>query len=269
MSTLKKRSRYSSTNSTHRKSRVISPELVYEYALRCAILAFMEQQTEKPSPSSKNISPSNSTKKKEEKHSSLHYSLSSLTDKFSDKSDKLTRDITKSLIKRLDDIIKGKDTSKVEYLDKRFRTASEKIKKHLQQERKYRKSSSTINDIVIMFLKTSEEELKKSNNTNPALWYDDLNRFLAKFVDLVIQTLQKDAPSYAKPELIEHLSNFCTPKKSLNSIPTTPSNSNSELLQFQMVITIKNLFQKDQQEIQDKVSELLSICTESVRLKEQ
>lgn len=242
----------------------------------------MEQTEKKRDPtSSAVVSPSGSfTKKKEERHSSFHHSFSSLNDKFSNednkKSGKLTREIVKSLSKRLEDVYKEKDTSQPEFLDKRFRTVAKTVKKGLQEHR-YR-PSGTVNDIVVSFLKSSEAELK-INQPNPALWYDDLNRFLARFVDMVIQTLQKDAPSSATPELIDSLSAFCTPtqkttlpeKRSSNSsnasslsTSSTAVNQDNSILEFPMVMTIKQLFHMNEKEHQQKVMELMSVCTESV-----
>jgi hypothetical protein len=232
------------------------------------------EQTEKRQYSTTNMSPSGSVSKKE-KRTSSHRSFSSLNDKFSNedskKSGKLTREIVKGLIKRLEDVCKEKDVSKKEFMDKRFCTVAKIVKKGLQEHR-YR-PSGTINDIVVLFLKTSEAELK-INQPIVALWYDDLNRFLARFVEMVIQTLQKDAPSSATPELIESLSAFCTPtqkanttaseKRTSNSSNTSSVNQDDNIQDFPMILRIQNLFQMNDKEHYKKLKELLPICTESV-----
>lgn len=261
-------------NSKRSSGRNISSDIVYDFALRCAIRANLEQAEKKPT---SGISPTssfnNSSKKKEDRQSSLHHSFSSLTDIFSDskQTDKLTREIVKGLIKRLDDVYKEKDTSKIEYLDTRFRAVCKTVKKNLGEHR-YR-PTGTINDTVILFLKSSESQLK-NDKEDPALWYVDLQKFIARFVEMVIQTIQQDAPSAATPELLEKLSSFCTPnnntqKRSIQAEKRSSSSSSSSttidtLEEFPMVITIKKLFRIDDDDHRKKLMDLVPICTESV-----
>lgn len=265
-------------NSKRGSSRHVSSDVVYDFALRCAIRANLEQAEKKPtsgiSPTSSLNSNSNGNiKKKEDRHSSLHHSFSSLTDIFSDgkQTDKLTREIVKGLIRRLEDVYKEKDTSKAEYLDTRFRAVCKTVKKNLSEHR-YR-PTGTINDTVIMFLKSSEAQLK-NDKEDPALWYADLQKFIARFAEMVIQTIQQDAPSAATPELLEKLSGFCTPqnntqKRSIQAEKRSSSSSSSSTIidsleEFPMVITIKKLFRMEDDEHRKKLLELIPICTESV-----
>lgn len=266
-------------NSKRSSSRQINPAIVYDFALRCAIRANLEQQENKSIPSG--ISPTTSLKKKKEERHSLHHSFSSLTDIFSDtkQTDKLTREIVKGLIRRLEDVYKERDTSKVEYIDIRFRAVCKLVKKSLSEHR-YR-PTGTINDTVILFLKSSESQLKNDPD-KPALWYDDLQKFITRYVEIVIQTIQQDAPSAATPELLEKLSVFCTPpnsqkgsavvtdkRSSSSSSTTTATAVTSELdsiINFPMVVFIKELFGMDDDEHRKKLLELVPICIESVSL---
>jgi hypothetical protein len=252
--------------------RSISPNLVYDFALRCAIRAHLEQTETKPAETNNisDVSPSGSLSKKE-RHLSFQSSFSSFTDKFSDeKTDKLTREFVKGLTQRLQDVYKGKDTSKPEYNDPRFRTVAKIVKKSLQ-EHKFR-PTGTINDTVILFLKTSEAELKNSQPAQPS-WYEDLNPFMARFAEMVIQTIQEDASSCGTPELMEKLNGFCAPPKKPNQIEKRSSNSSNlstnstldSLLEFPMVVTIKQLFKMDDKDHRQKLAELIPICTESVK----
>lgn len=257
-------------------SRNVSSDTVYDFALRCAIRANLEQAEKKPT---SGISPTSSlnSKKKEDRHSSLHHSFSSLTDIFSDgkQTDKLTREIVKGLIKRLEDVYKEKDTSKPEYMDTRFRAVCKTVKKSLGEHR-YR-PSGTVNDTVILFLKSSESQLK-SDQENPALWYADLQSFIARFAEMVIQTIQQDAPSAATPELLEKLSGFCTPhnnntqKRPIQAEKRSSSSSSSSttsidtLEDFPMIVTIKKLFGVSDDDHRKKLLELVPICTESVSM---
>ncbi|KAI7901688.1 uncharacterized protein BX663DRAFT_487397 [Cokeromyces recurvatus] len=269
------------TSSKRSSSKSINPKIVYDYALRCAIRAHLEQTIEKKN-DSLSVSPSSSFSKKKEERQHRR-TFSSLSDKFSDedskKSGKLTREIVKGLIRRLDDVYKARDVSKPEYLEPKFRTVAKTVKKTLQQEHRYR-PSGTIHNVVVLFLKASESELK-ANEPNPAVWYDDLNQYLARFVEIVIQTVKQDSPSAATPELLDSLSDFLVPTssssssqknavKSDNRVSTSSLNTATSplesLLQFPMVVTIKNLFQINENDHRKKVSELMLICNESALL---
>ncbi|KAI8362653.1 hypothetical protein BD560DRAFT_484076 [Blakeslea trispora] len=286
-----KRGRVASSKRT--SSRSIDPDIVYDYTLRCAIRAYLEQSDKKFD--SNDISPTNSVKKKEPSRQ-----LSNLAEKFSDnsdkKNDKLNREIVKGLMRRLEDVYKGKDTALPEYTDERFRSAAKQLKKHLDGQR-YRPTGSII-DTVILFLKTSEAELK-ADQPNPAIWYEDLNRFVTGYVELVISTVQEDSPSSATPELMKSLAGFCTTPNKRHSQkkpvtyqhvantppPTAESNSNADkrislsstisnisqiehMEEFPMIATIKQLFNKDHDTHRKKLQELSSICTESALLND-
>ncbi|OAD78410.1 hypothetical protein PHYBLDRAFT_69648 [Phycomyces blakesleeanus NRRL 1555(-)] len=271
-----------------RATRTLNPTQVYDYALRCAIRACIEQSGPQPV-----------VKEPKKERQSVHIGVGdvfgSITDKFGEESkpDKLTKEIVRGLMRRVDDISKAKDTSKAEYQDKRFLTVISQFQKVLLQHRY--KPTGTVNDLVIIFLKTSEVELKRAN-PNPAIWYEELNRYIAIFAELVIQTVQEDAPSAATPELMEKLNGFVGPSKSAAAAggggengksgagasggrrapekkPTPgapssplPSGSIEALENFPMVKTVQSLFQMDDADHRKKLRELQPICTESALL---
>ncbi|KAI9005425.1 hypothetical protein CLU79DRAFT_841103 [Phycomyces nitens] len=252
-----------------RATRTLNPSNVYDYALRCAIRACLEQSGPQPT-----------VKEPKKERQSVHIGVGdvfgSITDKFGEESkpDKLTKEIVRGLMRRVDDISNAKDTSKTEYQDKRFLTVIGQFQKVLQQHRY--KPTGTVNDLVIIFLKTSEVELKRAN-PNPAIWYEELNRYIAIFAELVIQTVQEDVPSAATPELMEKLNGFVGPAKSGRRAPEKkqpsgapssplPSGSVEALENFPMVKTVQNLFQMDDAEHRKKLRELQPICTESALL---
>jgi hypothetical protein len=208
--------------------------------------------------------------------------LGSLSERFGDesKSDKLTREVVRALLRRLDDIKKGKDTSKMEYREQRFLTVVAQVQKSVQQHR-YR-PSGTINDLVILFLKTSESEFKKEN-PNMAIWRDDLTRYVARFADIVKQTVREDAPSSSTPELIDKLNGFIgsahpaavsrqqSDKRNSSSLgssplPSTAFGSVESFEQFPMVKTVQALFRVDHTEHRRKLHQLQGFCTQSVSL---
>lgn len=265
--------------STRRAQRPINTMSVYDYSLRCAIRACLEQ-TSNLRPSLLNTNSRSSERDRRSVHLGVSDMLGSLSDRFGDESkpDKLTREVVRALLRRLDDIKKGKDTSKMEYREQRFLTVVAQVQKSVQQHR-YR-PSGTINDLVIVFLKTSEAEFKKEN-PNPAAaatWRDDLTRYVARFADIVKQTVQEDAPSSSSPELIDKLNGFIgsgrpsaktrqLSDKRNQASPTQPSlayGSVESFENFPMVKTVQALFQVNPLEHRRKLRELQTVCTQSV-----
>ncbi|KAG0163815.1 hypothetical protein DFQ28_011189 [Apophysomyces sp. BC1034] len=249
-----------------RTTRSVNPMAAYDCALRCAIRAYIEQNGNQPAVKEK--------KERQSVHIGVGDVFGSLTEKFGEESkpDKLTKEIVRGLLRRLEDINKGKDTSKAEFQDKRFIAVVGQAKKVLQQHRY--KPTGTVNDLVIIFLKASEVELKKSN-PNPAVWYAELNNYIARFAELVMLTVQEDAPSSATPELLEKLNGFIHPSKpgrrnsdkaASPSASPSPSGSIDALENFGMCKTVQNLFRVEDSEHRRKLRELQPICTESAFL---
>ncbi|KAG2181874.1 hypothetical protein INT44_008690 [Umbelopsis vinacea] len=252
-------------------SKTINPLAVYDYALRCAILASLEdsRQSQKADEAQKS---------RQDRHSTVHLGdvLGNITERFSEESkpDKLTKEIVRGLLKRIDDIIKGKDTTRHEYHDPKFITSLTLFQRPLQLQKS--RPMGTINDLVIIFLKTSEVELKK-DNPNPAVWGEHLTQYIACFSDLLKKTIQEDAPSSASPELLQALSTFSGPKSArsnsgnkrstiVNS-PNPSSGSGIESLEnAPMVQTVQHLFQVSEKDHRKKLRELQPICTESALL---
>jgi hypothetical protein len=251
-------------------SKTINPLAVYDYALRCAILASLEENRQSQQAA-------DAQKSRQEKHNSVHLGdvLGSITEKFADdsKPDKLTKEIVRGLLKRVDDIIKGRDTSRQEYHDPKFITSLTLFQRPLQLQKS--RPLGTIHDLVIIFLKTSEVELKKED-PNPAVWGEQLTQHIACFTELLKKTIQEDAPSSASPELLQTLQTFSGGPKSTRSnsgnkrstiinSPNPGSGNGIEALEnAPMVRTVQHLFQVNEKDHRKKLRELQPICTESV-----
>ncbi|KAG1151513.1 hypothetical protein G6F37_002376 [Rhizopus arrhizus] len=258
--------------SSKRTVRTLNPALVYDYTLRCAIRACLEQNNKNPKEAKKDSSSN--------RHS-VH--LSGVTDVFgnladkitgdegSEKSNKMTKPVVVGLMRRLEDIKDGKDVSKQEYVDRRFVSVIRQMKDEVKQHR-YRPQGS-INDLVVTFLKLSEAELKKSD-PNPAVWFKDLDRYVIRFTEILLLVLKEDAPSAASSEYIESLQKSILPKskkqpssEQRNSSSSNNSNSTTDTLDsvenFPMVKTVQTLFQIDNSVHRQKIRDLLPICTES------
>ncbi|KAI7861970.1 hypothetical protein BDF14DRAFT_1737371 [Spinellus fusiger] len=247
----------------------ISPVIVYDFALRCALRACMEQ-THQRSDLRKDRSDRYSL------HLGLGDRLSHWSEKFSDdtKPDKLTREIVQSLLRRLDDIKKGRDVSQPEYHDPRFVASVTHLRRSLQLYR-YRPSGS-INDLVAQFLKIAEGEVKRANTMTPAS-YDELDRFTKKFVGVLILALSEDTSSTTTTESVEKLRAwmFVQPSGQHSDIrsPVLSKSGNppvyGSLEAFEtnsMVKTVQHLFQVSEVEHNKRVKELHGLCTEPALL---
>jgi hypothetical protein len=242
-----------------------NPGAVYDFALRCAIRACLEQTTNEQA--QLNVA---SARKESHRHS-VHLSnmgekLGNLADKITTldlKNDKkITRPFAQGLMKRLDNIRHGKDTSKSEYSDKRFQIIAKVVRDHVKQ---YRSTGESVNDIVIFFLRTSEAELKKMD-PNPAVWFKDLDRYVARFAELLLIVLKEDAPQSATPELIESLNRSIMPSKQAQPKKKQVYDNLLDTLEnFPMVQTVQQLFHISLQDHRQKLRELQHVCTEAVR----
>lgn len=255
------------------RSTNTNTQTLYDFSLRCAIRAFLEQ-----------TGPQSSLAKEQKKEKSDRHSihigvtgvLGSITDKFSDEGrpDKLTREIVHGLLRRLDDVKKTKEMTRMTSEDKAYVSAVSQFRKSLQAQRF--RPSGTVNDLIITFLQLSKTELAK---IDPTSVNDQLNKHMAQFAELVIRTVQEDAPASATPELMEMLNGVATPAKasrpssrrqissaSGSSTPGPPDSSLEALEKFPLVQTVQNLFQKGDLEHHRKLQELQAICTEPVYL---
>ncbi|KAI8987003.1 hypothetical protein BDB01DRAFT_849161 [Pilobolus umbonatus] len=261
--------------SAKRTVRTLNPAIVYDFTLRCAIRAYLEG-----SKNAKNISKDARANNRHSVHlSGVSDVFGNIADKFggdegsSARSDKLNKPIVIGLLRRLDDIRDGKDTSSDIYSDRRFLLVVRQIRDEVKQHR-YRPQGS-VNDLVISFLRVCEAELKKTN-PNPAVWFKDLDRFVAIFAEILLLTLKEDAPSSATPELIESLTRSTLPNKQLNhkqqEVKTTsstglnspgPVDELEQVENFPMVKHVQNLFQTEKSVHRQKIRELIPLCTES------
>ncbi|KAG1471384.1 hypothetical protein G6F56_002153 [Rhizopus delemar] len=247
--------------SSKRNQRAFNPAHVYDYSLRCAIRACLEQTKVKE------------TKREHSLHRhSVHINnmtdrLGNLADRIvgdeNEKSNKLTKPVVVGLMRRLEEIKDGKDVSKPEYVDRRFISVIRHVRDTVKQHR-YRPQGS-INDLVVTFLKTSEAELKKSD-PNPAVWFKDLDRYVVRFTEILLIVLREDAPNAASSEYIDSLQKSILPKQ------TKPAEHRKSHLavdpldvveNFPMVKTVQNLFQIESSVHRQKIRDLLPVCTES------
>ena len=257
-------------NNSRRTVRTLNPAFVYDYTLRCAIRACLENHKKQQ----KGIK---EPKEKVSNRHSVHLGgvsdvFGNIADKFGGEDgtkDRLTKPIVVGLMRRLEDIKDGKDVSKQEYLDRRFVSVVRQVRDEVKQHR-YRPSGS-INDLLITFLRTSEAELKKSD-PNPAVWFKDLDRYVIRFTEILLLVLKEDAPQAASAELIDTLNKSILPPKSKQQQQQeqrNTTNNSTDILDiienYPMVKTVQNLFQIENSIHRQKIRDLQAICTESVK----
>lgn len=261
---------------SRRTVRTLNPAFVYDYTLRCAIRACIEQ-TNKQKGALKEPKDNKASNRHSVHLSGVSDVFGNIADKFvGDESngskDRLTKPVVVGLMRRLEDIKDGKDVSKQEYHDRRFISVVRQVRDEVKQHR-YRPSGS-INDLVITFLRTSEAELKKSD-PNPAVWFKDLDRYVIRFTEILLLTLKEDAPGSASAELIDTLTKSILPPKSKQQQQQDQrnsagaNNSSTDILDvienYPMVKTVQNLFQIENTIHRQKIRDLQPICTESVK----
>jgi hypothetical protein len=258
---------------SRRTVRTLNPAFVYDYTLRCAIRACLEQN------SKQKLAPPRTESKASNRHS-VHLGgvsevFGNIADKFAGdengSKDKLTKPVVVGLIRRLDDIKDGKDMSKPDYLDRRFVSVVRQFRDVVKQHR-YRPQGS-INDLVVKFLQTSEAELKKTN-PNPAVWYKDLDHYVVLFTEVLLKVLEEDAPNSASYGLIDTLSKSIVPPKTKQQQQQEQRNSSNAsaastdildiIENFPMVKTVQNLFQIKDSIHRQKIRDLQAVCTEHV-----
>ncbi|RCI06748.1 hypothetical protein CU098_013112 [Rhizopus stolonifer] len=193
--------RGSATNSKRTSNRSIHPATLYDYVLRSAILAWIEQ--------------SRSTKKR----NSFHHLLESV------KREKIPRDLTKGLCRRLEPMI---DLPAV-------RHQTRQINKELVENR-----HKTMDDLVDLFLRADQ-----SVQDNP-------------FRDILLQTLQEEG--LATPELVEKLNPEDERRKKKRT--SVLLGSSCLLEEFPIVVHLQELFNIQEDEHKRKLNELVMLCTE-------
>ncbi|GAA5797543.1 hypothetical protein HPULCUR_002931 [Helicostylum pulchrum] len=258
---------------SRRTVRTLNPAFVYDYTLRCAIRACLDEEA-------KQKGGLKEPKEKTLNRHSVHLGgvsdvFGNLADKFvgedtSGGKDKLTKSIVVPLMHRLENIKDGKDVSKQEYLDRRFISVVRQVRDEVKKHRYH--PSGSINDLLIVFLKTSETELKKTD-PNPAVWFKDLDRYVIRFTEILLLTLKEDAPNAASPELMDTLRKSILPPKSKQQQQqeqrnnASPNNASTDIIDiienYPMVKTVQNLFQIENSIHRQKIRDLQAICTES------
>ncbi|OZJ03936.1 hypothetical protein BZG36_02932 [Bifiguratus adelaidae] len=280
---------------TARDSQRVDPIAVYDYTLRCAVLAAQEElkskmtDTTPPGTDGSGRRAATPGGERVEKHSSttLHDTLGGLAEMFSDsdKQDKLNRDVVKGLLRRIDDVLSRRDVSNHVYADPHFLAAVRSFRSPLDAQKA--KPSGKINDLIVIFVQTSKIELTRAFPP-PATISEHLNAHVAAFTELLKVTLTHDAPGAASPETIERLAGLSAPTKRASSggsrsrdTPSYQTHSRSGSLPVNrmnamlegveshpLVKGVAELFQMDPNVHTRKVRELMALCTDANLMKD-
>lgn len=271
----------------HEEASPRPPNLIiaYDYTLRCAIYAFIEQNGRyfQANNSEESIIHRHRSFRSRIYRHSVHLStVSDILGNFTDKliynednnQERLTKPVVIGLLHRLDSILDGKDSSKKEYLDHSFLVIVRQIRMVVKQHR-YRPKGS-INDILVSFRTVTEVELEKIHDYSAA-WREHLTiLYIELLTEVLCLVLEEDAPNSASPELVEALKNSILQKNQKKLQPSSPKNNNvssttknfSNILDaienFFLVKKVQDLFQVNSLTHKQKISTLYPICTESV-----
>ncbi|CAG8845371.1 21920_t:CDS:1, partial [Racocetra persica] len=202
----------------------ITEDSVYKYALRVAYLAFLTEVKTSKVPKAAPVSASTSAQLKphsdtgSSKRASL-YSAEKLVvnafDMFKDekKAHKIPKELVKVLRDRLEQITTGRDRDPT-YQDPYFMKELKIFHQALQQSsfrQQFKSSNSKIEDIVLIFLRTSQVELKKAQLPPNVTWQSKLTDHVSLFVGILKDCLQtKECQSPATPDLLARLEIYQT-----------------------------------------------------------
>ncbi|CAG8433104.1 7775_t:CDS:10 [Ambispora gerdemannii] len=287
--------RIGSGSNSRRESRIlsgggftpVSDEVVYAYALRVAYLAHLSQPVLSPTVA---FTPSDSQNKRfstaslglgglnqhkaavHELGTTISSGFSQLhelfkDDKKSSKSLKIPKELIKALQARLQLIVHGRDHNPI-YQDPYLRNDLSLFYNALQKpgfRQQFKSSNSKIEDLVLIYLKTAQGELKKATLTPPTTWQDKLTEHVSIFVGILKECLQtKECAGTYSPELITRLdayqTRFSGSPAAANVGPSTNGVS-SNIEDMKMVKTVQAIFNVPSTQVQKDVNKIMHQCT--------
>ncbi|CAG8613996.1 2788_t:CDS:10, partial [Cetraspora pellucida] len=256
----------------------ITEDSVYKYALRIAYLAFLTEVKSSKVPKAAPVSASAQLKPSSDTTSSKRVSLYGADklpfnafDMFKDekKAHKIPKELVKVLRDRLEQIINGRDRDPT-YQDPYFMKELKIFHQALQQSgfrQQFKSSNSKIEDIVLIFLKTSQVELKKAQIPPNVTWQSKLTDHVSLFVGILKDCLQtKECQSPATPDLLARLEIYqtkmsSTPTTSGGSGGTASTGSGTSIEDMDMVKVVKSVFRVSSSQIQKDLNSMKKECT--------
>ncbi|KAF0466401.1 c2 domain protein [Gigaspora margarita] len=248
-------------------------ESVYKYALRVAYLAFLTEVKAKPksapaSTSSSKLSAEPASSKRASLYGAQNLAFNAF-DMFKDdkKSHKIPKELVKVLRDRLEKITNGRDQT---YQDPYFMKELKIFHQALQQSsfrQQFKSSNSKIEDIVLIFLRTSQVELKKAQLPPNVTWQSKLTDHVSMFVGILKECLKtKECQSPATPDLLARLEIYqtkmsSTPTPSGGSGGSANASSGQSIEDMDMVLVVQSIFGISTSQLQKDLNSLKKECT--------
>ncbi|CAG8466900.1 6261_t:CDS:10 [Acaulospora morrowiae] len=278
-----------------RLSRISSPgpssddDLAYQYALRVAYLAYLTQPkvpkaTLTPSPTP--VKPLSDSSLKRQSvvapatiQSAVTSHFSAIGDLFKDsdkkghKNQKFPKELIKVLRDRLEFIVSGRDPNPI-YKDRYFKNDLAVFYQALQQpgfRQQFKTNNSKIEDIVLIFLKTSQSELRRAQLPQNVTWQSKLTEHVSQFVGILKWCLQtKECNTASTPELLARLEIYQTKMSSPPSTGggSTNENASDNIDDMAMVKLVLSIFKVPTNQAQKDISALKKNCTLQAALED-
>jgi hypothetical protein len=263
----------------------VSEEAVYQYALRVAYLAHLTQpRVPRAVPSVANPirppldpSPKRNSVAGKDRHSienviSGHFAIfdNIFNEKKSTKSNRIPRELVKILRSRLGDITSGKDQNPI-YMDPYLQKDLKMFYQSLQQQgfrKQFKDANSKIEDIVLIYLKTAQGELKKANLPADIPWQAKLQDHVSIFVGILKECLQsRECASSVTSEMLDRLEMYQSTMSGGPKKPKTTTNGISMNVEdMEMVKVVQAIFNIHTNQLQKDVNALKKDCNEQVSL---
>ncbi|CAG8512939.1 13450_t:CDS:10 [Ambispora leptoticha] len=274
-------------------SSLVTDEVVYAYALRVAYLAHLSQPVLPPvmapvSSESQNkrfstVSLAGLGGGLNQHKASVHEQIDNIgstissgfsqihelfkDEKKSSKSQKIPKELIKTLQARLKLIVSGRDPNPI-YQDRYLRTDLTLFYNALLQpgfRQQFKSANSKIEDLVLIYLKTAQGELKKATLPPPTTWQDKLTEHVSIFVGILKECLQsKECSGSYSPELIARLdayqTRFSGSPAAAKAAPSKNGISNN-IEDMTMVKTVQAIFNVPSTQVQKDINKLKSQCT--------
>ncbi|CAG8562263.1 3276_t:CDS:10 [Acaulospora colombiana] len=286
-------------NGHNQLGRVSSPgpsnteeDLAYQYALRVAYLAYLTQpkvpKAITSSPTPVHARPASDPTPKRQSvvapatlQSAVTSHLSVIGDLFKDpdkkghKNLKFPKELIKVLRERLEFILSGRDPNPI-YKDHYFKNDLIIFCQALQQpgfRQQFKANNSKIEDIVLIFLKTSQGELKRAQLPPNITWQSKLTEHVSKFVGILKECLKtKECSSSSTPELLARLEIYQT---KMSTSPATggggghtSENVSDTIDDMAMVKLVQSIFKVSTSQAQKDVNAIKKDCTLQAALED-
>src|SRR5581483_8454788 len=182
------------------------------------------------------------------------------------KSNRIPKELVKILRNRLGEITSSREQNPI-YMDPYLQKDLKLFYQALQQQgfrKQFKDANSKVEDIVLIYLKTAQGELKQASLPPEITWQAKLQDHVSIFVGILKECLQ-ECPSPVTPEMMARLEMYQSkmtggPKKP----PTTTNGISTDVQDMEMVKTVQAVFNIPLSQVQKDINTLKKDCNEQV-----